>query len=351
MLKIYDLVKASAIGAYYTEATENAIPYLGTAFFPDRKQAGLELSWLKGKGGLPVALKPSNFDAKATLRDRIGFSEISTEMPFFREAMKIKEKDRQKIMALEASDLKYVQPYIDRIFDDVKQLVDGATVQAERMRMQLLATGGIDIKANGLAYTYDYDQKGEFAKNNMETLTGTDKWSDLANSNPVEDIREVQDKVEQETGSRPTRAIMTRKTYNYLLNNAKIKTAINGATNAVIAISEAQLNNYLSQTLRITCVIYTKKYKDESGVTKNFYPDDQITLLPDGTLGNTWYGTTPEEADLMGGNTEASVSIVNTGVAVTTYKEVHPVNVNTVVSEIVVPSFERMDEIFIMKVA
>ena len=41
---------------------------------------------------------PSAFDAKATFRDRIGFEKLETEMPFFREGYKIKEKDRQEML-------------------------------------------------------------------------------------------------------------------------------------------------------------------------------------------------------------------------------------------------------------
>ena len=75
-----------------------------------------------------------------------------------------------------------------------------------------------------------------------------------------------------------------------------------------------------------------------------------FTLLPAGALGNTWFGTTPEEADLMGG-ANANVQIVNTGVAVTTYNTVDPVNVNTKVSQISLPSFEAADKVFIATVA
>ena len=91
-------------------------------------------------------------------------------------------------------------------------------------------------------------------------------------------------------------------------------------------------------------------YKDEAGVDKQFYPDNYVTFLPTGTLGNTWYGTTPEEADLMGGNKDADVSIVNTGIAILTKKESLPVNLITSVSEIVLPSFERMGDVFVLKV-
>ena len=71
--------------------------------------------------------------------------------------------------------------------------------------------------------------------------------------------------------------------------------------------------------------------------------------IPDGALGSTWYGTTPEEADLQGAS-GAEVSIVNTGVAITRILQEHPVNINTFASEIVLPSFERMDEVAVLNV-
>ena len=73
-------------------------------------------------------------------------------------------------------------------------------------------------------------------------------------------------------------------------------------------------------------------------------------MLPNGSLGKTWYGTTPEEADLMGSG-EADVTIVNTGVAVSVFTNRNPVNTETIASEIVLPSFERMDECFAIEIA
>ena len=72
-------------------------------------------------------------------------------------------------------------------------------------------------------------------------------------------------------------------------------------------------------------------------------------LFPAGTLGNTWFGTTPEESDLMSGSA-ANVSVTDTGVAVTTMKKVDPVNVETKVTQICLPSFEAANEIYIMDV-
>lgn len=247
MPTIFDLVNAKEIAAYYENNPSNKVPYLGSTLFPAKKQLGLDLSWIKGSNGLPVALTPSEFDTKATVRDRIGFSKIQTEMPFFRESMRIGEKDRQELNRLLASNLQEAyKSIVNNIYDDVSTLVKGAEVQPERMIMQLLSSGKIAITS---------------------------------------------------------------------------------------------------------VAVYNKKYRAEDGSLHNFYPDNHFTLIPDGKLGSTYYGTTPEESDLMTGATKADVSIDNTGVAVTSVKEEHPVNVMTIVSEIVLPSFETIDNIFIAKVA
>ena len=72
-------------------------------------------------------------------------------------------------------------------------------------------------------------------------------------------------------------------------------------------------------------------------------------MFPAGALGKTWFGTTPAESDLMSGSA-ANVAITDTGVAVTTAQKVDPVNVETIVSMICLPSFEMADQIYIMDV-
>lgn len=348
---IFDMVTAKEIGAYFTEAVENQIPYLGATLFPAKKQLGLDLSWIKGSRGLPVALTPSAFDTKATLRDRIGVKKIETEMPFFREAMRIGEKDRQEInKLLAASNRATLEPILTRIFDDATNLIDGAEVQAERMRMQLLSTGKIAVTTeNRMSYSYDF----KLPTAHKATLGSGDtvKWSATDTATPVQDIQTWQDKVEEDTGVRPTRAICTRKTWNYLLANKSIRLDMDpiGGENRIM--TDSMLQQYLSSKLGLSVAVYNKKYHVTlGGASSLFFPDDVFTLVPDGALGNTYYGTTPEESDLLSGGTDAQVQIVNTGVAVTTIKEPHPVNVMTVVSAITLPSFETIDSVFIATV-
>lgn len=349
MKTIFDLVQAPVIATYYTTSSSNNIPYLGSLLFPADKQQGLDLSWIRGHNGLPVSLAPSAFDAKAPVRDRIGIAKIETEMPFFRESFRIGEKERQEILkVMSGMNSAIADPIIKKVYQDAKTLVDGAGVIPERMIMQLLSTGKIKIASkDGQAYEYDYKHPTK----HKATLAGSAKWSNTESADVVSDILDWMDQVETDTGNRPTRAICTRKTWKNIVNNKKIRLDINPIGGENIIVTDKMMKEYFETKLQLQISVYTKKFATEvGGAGENFYPDDHFTLLPDGDLGKTYYGTTPEEADLVSGQSQAQVSIVNTGVAITTYMEPQPVNSITIVSEIVLPSFEAIDSVFIAKV-
>lgn len=357
-MTLFDLVESKAIAMYWKENESNRIPFLGEALFPARKKVGLDLSWLKGSNDLPVALMPSAFDAKPTLRDRIGVSRLETELPFFREAMRIGEKDRQKILQfMNNVNSPYLTDAIQKIYDDASKLIAGARVQPERMRMSLLVDGKISIVAPNdkgvtVQYNYDYDPEGTWRAANTQTLAAADMWSAAATSNPIQDILNVKRTMRVKYGVEITRAICTTKTWTYLMTNQAIKNDMNVLQGSRIILTDGMLQTYLLQKTGVNFVIYDKMYKDEAGVAKQYYPDNYVTFLPDYALGSTFFATTPEEADLMGGAlSDASVSIVDTGVAVLTKKESLPVNVITSVSEIVLPSFERMDDVYVIHVS
>lgn len=344
----------AAIAANWTEVASNRIPYLGGGLFPAQKKAGLDLSWLKGSKGLPISLMPSAFDAKATFRDRIGFEKLETEMPFFREGFKIKEKDRQELLRVQDSNDPYAQTMIARVFDDAADLIDAANVVPERMIMQLLfpedGNVGIAIKANGVDYTYNYDKDGTWKASNYIALTGTDLWTAPATADPFKAFKAAKDGIRSKTGSELVTAIMNTYTFNLLAATDAVKNRYLTTAGLKLGyLTDAEVKAVVSGTSGLNIAIYDKMYRDESKVAHAFVPDGYVCLIPTGALGSTWYGTTPEEADLMGSGA-AEVSIVNTGVAITRIIDEHPVNINTIASEIVLPSFERMDEVAVLKV-
>lgn len=354
-MRITEFISAKSIAANYNEVASNKIPYLGEGLFPAKKKLGLDLSWLISSRGLPISLAPSNFDAKSTLRAREGFSKERTQMAFFRESMLVKEADEQEIMRVKDANDPYADEIVGRVYDDMRTLVDGALVVPERMRMALLAPvnngrPGITISSDHKQYTYDYDPEGKYAANNYTVLSSTsDKWSDIENSDPMGDIAIAADKLEETTGVRPAHVIVSKQTMNYIKNNKKVQGAVLAkSVTASVYITDALVNQLFKDTIGVDFIVYSKMYKDEAGVAHKFYPDGFATLIPEGALGSTWFGTTPEERTLMG-NGAANVSIVNTGIAVAVSVTEDPVNTKTTVSEIVLPSFERMYETYVIK--
>lgn len=348
------LLSPRIIAANYTEASSNKIPYLGETLFPAQKKTGLDLSWVKAANGIPVSLKPSAFDAKATFRELEGISITETEMPFFREGYKITEKDRQELLRIRDNNDPYLMSVLNRIFNHAEKLIDAAAVVPERMRMALLfpedGNMTITFKANGVDYTYNYDEDGEWKTNNYAALTSTALWSAAATADPVKDFVDMAEKAANISGTEIKYAVMSPRTFQYMVATDALKSrwlSTAGINAGYITPGEAL--SVISQTAGITPVTYGKKYKDESKATKSFVPDGYVAFIPEGNLGSTWYGTTPEEADLMS-NSAAEVSIVNTGVAITTVTNPHPVNKEIYASEIVLPSYERMEEVVTLKV-
>lgn len=341
-MTIYELVTAESITSYWEEAAGGLPPYLGDELFPSDKKLGLQLDWIKGSRGLPVVLKPSAYDVKAVKRPRIGFSKLTTQMPFFKESTGIDEETRQKLnMVMETGNQAYIDSVMNQVFDDETELLKGARAQRERMKMMLLTTGAISIAANGQAYDYDYgmpqDHKGEV----------TVSWSN-PDADIYSDIEKILDKIEDDTGIRPERAVVSQKTWGYFRKNKDFRNAILG-NNSAAPVSDDQIRTYLKDNLEIEVVKYTKKYIDEAGNKQAYVPDDVFVAFPKGALGKGWFGTTPEESDLMSG-TAANVSITDTGVAVTTVKETDPVNVDTKVTMIFLPSCPTIDQIYILDV-
>ena len=337
---IFDIVKAPELAAYWETMTKDRPPYLGEVLFPAQKKLGLDLKWLKGSAGLPVVLKPSAFDAGVIPRERMGFDSLQMQMPFFKESTYIDEELRQQLnMVLETGNAAYIDAITNRVFNDETRLLEGARARIEQMRMMLLTTGAISITANGQAYTYDYGlptgHKGDAAA----------KWS-IKTSDIISDISGWQDTIENDTGVRPTRAVCDNTVWANMKKNENISKAIYVLGGGTVSVNDARLRDYLMEELGLEVSVYTKSYKNDAGTATRFMPANTFVLFPKGNLGNTWFGTTPEESDLMS-SAVANVAITDTGVAVTTTQKTDPVNVETKVSMITLPSFEAADQVYI----
>ena len=347
MPNLMDFYNTAAIQVYWEEVYSNTLPYIHSTFFPARKQMGLKLEWIKGYNQLPVMLMPSAFDAKPTLRDRGGVTTSEEKMPFFRESMRIGEQDRQNLLTLLATNnTQAIRNVLSRIFDDAGELLKSAYLNPEVMAFQLLQNGTINIVSptdSGIdvRYQYNYDTGGTWVADNHVTVTTA--WSDPA-ANIVKDYLDMKRKAAAD-GNQVTRAMMSRKTFNDQLQNSGIIEELELYT----AMSDNDLISYLSRKTGFNYLVVEKMYKAWDGTTVPFMEDDLVVFLPDGPVGNMYYGTTPEEADLLFTDlVNDDVRLIDNAIAVGTKMESLPVNIITWVAEIVLPSFERMNEVYVL---
>ena len=346
---IFDYITAKAQAAYWNNyiSEQSEAPFLGEELFPDKKQKHLTMSYIKGANGIAKVAPLSALDAKALRANRIGFEKVSTEMPYFKLALGIDETTRQELLMAEAAGEQYYMEVLNRIFDDNMNLLKSMSVSRERMRMQLLTSGAVVMESNGQSYKYDYNLDA-----GQKVTVATD-WSDPS-ADIIGDITAWQDAAEVRTGVRPTRMVLRRNQLRNLMKNDFIKNSLYAAAatvNGQFNITESAVKSFLNEQVKITSVaVYDKMYKDEDGNMQYFIPEDVVVLLPEGNIGNTVFGTTPEEADLVASK-NAEVSLVDTGVAIATYMENDPVRKDTKTSQICLPSGENIDKIVIATVA
>lgn len=360
VLALKEAFTARAIGMQWDnyKASLGEPPYIGVSKFGVRKQAGLELKFIKGKNGMPVSLKASNFDAQAELRDSIGFSDVENEMPFFRESIMVTEKEEQDYASyVNSENYAYANQILANIMKKPLDLVRGANVVPERMVWQLLAPidgiPRITVTIKGDTFDIDYtnDNGAAHKQDHFSELTGTDKWSDSANATPLQDLIDMKKNFAKKTGYKLTRFSMNSETWDMVTAAEDTKKQVLGiiAYQGGVRLEDEDVAKYL-RGKGITIEVYDKMFIDEAGQTRYFIPTGIVSAQSDGVyLGEVVYGTTPEERS--GDEATGNLSIVNKGVAIYTYTTNHPINTHSVVSEIVLPSFEGMDSVAVMKVA
>lgn len=342
MPSIKDLVTAQNIAAYWTEKNQNAQPLLGETLFPKKKRLGTKLEWIKGANNQPVALRPSSYDAKAIRRDRQGIDQYNTTMPFFKESKYIDEEMRQDLNnVIAANNPEVVNAILTNIYDDAAELIDASEIALERMRMEMLSTGTITLSDNAQSFEYDYLLDAATQKVNASA-----DWA-TASTDIIGDIVKVVEDAKAR-GVNITRAVCNSSVAKNFRTNTAIKNAVYVFANGTVPVTTARALDYIYNETGVRFYVYDNVYVNAAnGQTVKYIPDDTVVFMADGILGNTNMGTTPEESDLIN-NLNAEVAIVNGGVAVTTSQTVDPVNTETKVSMVALPSFERANDIVIL---
>lgn len=225
-LPLAEAFTARSLGVMWDnyKKTLGTAPYLGRQKFGTRKQDSLDLRFIKGKNGLPVSLKASNFDAQAELRDVGGFSDIQNSMPFYREGYMVTEKEEQEYDNYRTSENSSLANNVLReISKKPMMLIEGALVVPERQIWQLLApTDGVPkvkVVLGDKNYVVDYtaDNGAEHKEKHFKSITGTSAWDKPTTCAPLDDLITARRDFAKATGYSLTRFTMNTETWEWCL--------------------------------------------------------------------------------------------------------------------------------------
>lgn len=329
MPTIADLFTQREVLDYTRDRTPK--PMMGETLFPARKIQGLEFDYLQGGSSLPVAAKVHAFDTEAEIGSREA-TKGAAELALVKRKMQLKEKD---IIALTNPRNSAEQQYLmQRVYNDLDNLVLSVRARHERMRMELLATGKVTLDESNDKAVVDYKVPDDHK--------ATSNWAS-DDVNPLDDILNWTDKMD----SAPTRALTSTKLLRLLMRNKNVLASIYGRDTGKV-LTLAELDQYMEANNLPVIRTYDAKYRTQDGqkYTKHrYWNEDAFAMFDDQLLGETVYGPTAEEIKLTA-NPEFETGLV--GNIFTTVYETSGDPVATFEKAVAtaLPSFAAADDVF-----
>lgn len=348
-MNLTDLLNVKSLNKYYagvkgTTLVEAMFPAVFSNTFDINTFGSLD-------GGAVEILQSSQLDADVMFRDWDLKTTTKGDKQFFREGMKLDEKRRKELLEiLNTNNQSIIDNYSIQIFEKfagAKGFLGSARAIAAYTVSQFLSTAKVTfVDENGGGQTINYRLVNKY----KETLAGTNIWS-AATAKPLEDLERWKETVE-EGGGNVEIALMSKATYNALKKHDTVKALFK---NTIVTVTPALIKSTIEDVIGMTILIWDEKIK-VGKTTKNVFPDNIVTLIPNGQLGVMEYGPTPTKTDeLLGilGDREV-VDIAGTFATVEVVPESKSAgvvnNVNVVIEDLVAPNPSIMNSMFIATV-
>lgn len=347
-LNITELFKANALNKYYAGVKGTT---LVEALFPAAYNNDFNLNVMNGgSNGTAEVIQFSNFDADILARDWGYRTHSKEDKEFFRERMSIPEKERMALFQfLATGDNEMIADYVQQLFEQFAGktgFLSSVRALATHTASQLLSTGKVVyISQNGGGRTADYKLSNDL----KETLTGAHIWS-AATSDPLEDLNRWRETLEKK-GKKVEIALMNKVTFNYLKKHAGILKLI---TDAKEKPTKQNIIDTIEEMTELKVLIWDEEISVNK-VKRTVFPNNVVTLIPNGPAGKMEYGPTPTKADKILGlaNGRDITDVKDTYAPL----EVAPItkqstitNVDIVIEAMVAPNPTIMDSMFIANV-
>jgi len=314
----------------YLEIREPNI-FAAEAILPFDLQEELEFDYIKSADNKPITAEVVPFGGAAPIASRDGLGKVIGQLL----AIKLKKSLEGRLLIL-AKKYGGQEPAVKRLFNDAQEMLNAVEVRIERMRVEALTTGKISINENGVKYTLDYGVPAA----NEKTVSVS--WSDTANADIYQDIREWMDSLPWT----PRRAMLNYKTWTYVRDNAKLKKMIYGDDKSTTPLSLNAVNTFFREMGMPIFAIYEAKYRTLGALVETqIWPDNIVSFFPEGPIGTLPIGPTEEEA--LGKNV---IRDPRTGIYLVNYETEEPVAFWTKASATAAPSLPGANFLGIMTV-
>lgn len=252
----------------------------------------LSYEYLKGASGNPAIMADVvAYESRAPIVPREGFELVTGRLPIIKQKSLVKEEELLKIFSPNST--KQRQLALNRMYDDLTNRVNGVYARLNWMAGQIMSSGLIVFNTDHAKFTVNFGVPGD-QKYAVQTL-----WSNHTDSDPLKDIKTLQDLIKSRTGKMCDVAVTSNAVILDLLSNAKIKQAIAGAGQTFGILTLPVLNQYI-QSVGLPMIIgydeYVKSASADNTISSTrVFAENVFTMFPSTeTIGETLLGPTAE---------------------------------------------------------
>lgn len=260
--------------------------------FPSVTVAGNKYDFLQDEIETDVTMARFHpFNSPTDLDQRRG-SKVSTATLGYLKRERALEEEAMLLLAQPGNDAAINQA-IRMAYNDADAMIRSIEARVEQLRAEVVTTGKLVIDENGYKDEYDFHIPDENKK--------TFNWN-AGGAKILDDIFNLCDEIENNgQDTRPAYMVCSTKTINLLLNDELIREAMFGVNSAILpnaATLNAQLQAWgLPQIVKYNNHAFFSNANNTGSEKKRLLPEDEVLFIPEGPLGNTVWGLTPEEAN------------------------------------------------------
>lgn len=292
--ELFDVNKI--VKAYETLGRQES--YLHEILMPARQTDNFNITTIVEDEKVPVAIRPSNFDADPISR-RFGETALyDGKKLYFKENYKLREEDRVRMFELLKMNDGGVGAtnFANYRIAEFANWLEGVRLRAEILGVSLLTTGKVKVNQDGVLKEIDYKLDATHKKTTGGTGFGS-AWTNPT-AKPLSDILKIAEK-----GSKYV--IMTEKTYKDMLATDEVKTFANKELNLYMP-TEQEISDAIFRKFGINLIVYKTKGKlKETGTTEVLFPDNFVSFIAP-NFGFTSYAPTVSGIDSALGLSDGS---------------------------------------------